>query len=272
MFRMKARSICFRVVLTAWCLQLVTCDFVSFDEHPDVGHDEDIHPNTLSETYVDALDMNTNMESDDNVETNWNEPVDASEDNYEDADWHPPTVLQETHSDLHPGAPLVMHGGISAAEDATNQTLDQTVVGSPARCGEYSSQLTSTGQCRLIATLPPVGRSQKHCPDIFRCTDDVSYWLHENRDRKGQLGELRETTSGLQEELRNHRHRVKVLEMQVGRACTVEEVDGERCSTSQVSVRNQQGAAFYQTVVVSSLCKKLGNAIFLSRRPRVELS
>lgn len=50
---------------------------------------------------------------------------------------------------------------------------------------------------------------------MFRCTDDVSYWLHENENRKEQLEELKETMSGLQEELRNHRHRVKALEMQV---------------------------------------------------------
>ncbi|KAK2920639.1 hypothetical protein Q8A73_000124 [Channa argus] len=47
---------------------------------------------------------------------------------------------------------------------------------------------------------------------MFRCTDDVSYWLHENQNRKEQLEELRETMSELQEELRNHRHRVKALE------------------------------------------------------------
>ncbi|XP_034561277.1 fibrinogen C domain-containing protein 1-like, partial [Notolabrus celidotus] len=83
-------------------------------------------------------------------------------------------------------------------------------------CGEYSSQLTSNGQCRLMATLPPVpaGTSQKRCPDMFRCTDDIAYWLHENNNRKEKLDELRETMSELQEELRNHRHRVRTLEMQ----------------------------------------------------------
>uniref|UniRef100_A0A3B5BJ39 Angiopoietin-related protein 7-like n=1 Tax=Stegastes partitus TaxID=144197 RepID=A0A3B5BJ39_9TELE len=50
---------------------------------------------------------------------------------------------------------------------------------------------------------------------MFRCTDEVSYWLHENEERKQQIAVLKETISELQEELRNHRHRIKVLELQV---------------------------------------------------------
>lgn len=67
--------------------------------------------------------------------------------------------------------------------------------------------------CRLMATLPQL--NEQRCPDMFRCTDEVSYWLHENEERKQQVVALKETISELQEELRNHRHRIKVLELQV---------------------------------------------------------
>ncbi|KAM9339734.1 angiopoietin-2-like [Symphorus nematophorus] len=190
----------------------VTGDFS--DEHPDVGHDEDVHPNTLTETNGDVLDMDVETSRDvpdTNIETNWD-----LRDNYEDADWHPPSSLLETHSDLPPGAPPLLRSGDTGFRDSNSRTVNRTIGGSSAQCGEYSSQLTSNGQCRLTATLPPVlvGASQKRCPDMFRCTDDVSNWLHENQNRKEQLDELRETMSELQEELRNHEHRVKVLEMQ----------------------------------------------------------
>lgn len=69
------------------------------------------------------------------------------------------------------------------------------------------------GMCRLVATLPQV--NEQKCSDMFRCTDEVSYWLHENEERKQQITVLKETISELQEELRNHRHRIKVLELQV---------------------------------------------------------
>lgn len=69
------------------------------------------------------------------------------------------------------------------------------------------------GMCRLVATLPQL--DEQRCPDMFRCTDEVSYWLQENEERKQQLVALKETISELQEELRNHRHRIKVLELQV---------------------------------------------------------
>lgn len=81
------------------------------------------------------------------------------------------------------------------------------------RCGEYSNQVLPNGRCRIVATLPQ--GDEQRCPDMFRCTDEVSYWLHENEERKQQILELRELISELQEELRNHRHRIKVLELQV---------------------------------------------------------
>lgn len=74
-------------------------------------------------------------------------------------------------------------------------------------------QLMENGMCRLVATLPQL--DEQRCPDMFRCTDEVSYWLHENEERKQQIVALKETISELQEELRNHRHRIKVLELQV---------------------------------------------------------
>ncbi|XP_067467943.1 angiopoietin-related protein 7-like [Thunnus thynnus] len=216
MFTMEVQSILLiLVLLSGWCIQPVTGDFVSSDEHPDVEHDEDVHPNTFTETNADVLDMNTEIKHipEENEETNWDEP-DINKDNYEDADWHPPNSFLETHSDLQPDVPPVIRSSISATDVGTDQSPNQTTGSSAKQCGEYSSQLTSNGQCRLVATLPPVGKKQKRCPDMFRCTDDVSYWLHENRNRKEQLEELRETTSEQQEELRNHWHRVKALEMQ----------------------------------------------------------
>lgn len=81
------------------------------------------------------------------------------------------------------------------------------------QCGEYSNQVLPNGRCKIVATLPQ--GDEQRCPDMFRCTDEVSYWLHENEERKQQVMELRELISELQEELRNHRHRIKVLELQV---------------------------------------------------------
>ncbi|KAJ0026868.1 hypothetical protein NQD34_017868, partial [Periophthalmus magnuspinnatus] len=68
------------------------------------------------------------------------------------------------------------------------------------------------GMCRIVASLPQLGGQR--CPDMFRCTDEVSFWLHENEQLKRQLQTLRETVSEMQEELRNHRYRLKVLELQ----------------------------------------------------------
>lgn len=81
------------------------------------------------------------------------------------------------------------------------------------QCGEYSNQVLPNGRCKIVATLPQ--GDEQRCPDLFRCTDEVSYWLHENEERKQQILELRELISELQEELRNHRHRIKALELQV---------------------------------------------------------
>ncbi|CAB1340123.1 unnamed protein product [Coregonus sp. 'balchen'] len=95
-------------------------------------------------------------------------------------------------------------------EDPTSHQIGGGSGGS--QCGDYSNQVMEDGMCRLVATLPQT--EDQRCPDMFRCTDEVSYWLHENEERKQQILSLRETISELQEELRNHRHRVKVLELQ----------------------------------------------------------
>lgn len=84
--------------------------------------------------------------------------------------------------------------------------------GGGAQCGEYSNQLMENGMCRIVATLP---QQEGHtCPDMFRCTDEVSFWLHENEELQRRLAALRATVSEMQEELRSHRHHVKVLELQ----------------------------------------------------------
>lgn len=100
------------------------------------------------------------------------------------------------------------------------------------QCGEYSNQVLPNGRCKIVATLPQ--GDEQRCPDMFRCTDEVSYWLHENEERKQQILELRELISELQEELRNHRHRIKVLELQVklslvGLLCVALLVAGRGC-------------------------------------------
>ena len=58
------------------------------------------------------------------------------------------------------------------------------------QCGEYSNQVLPNGRCKIVATLPQ--GDEQRCPDMFRCTDEVSYWLHENEERKQQILELRE--------------------------------------------------------------------------------
>ncbi|XP_067844527.1 fibrinogen-like protein 1 [Heptranchias perlo] len=82
------------------------------------------------------------------------------------------------------------------------------------QCGQYSNQALPNRRCRLIATLPQLEGQQ--CPDMFRCSEQVSYWLQENEDRKWQVVGVKEMMSQLQEELRNHQHRIKVLELQLG--------------------------------------------------------
>ncbi|XP_061842959.1 angiopoietin-related protein 1 [Nerophis lumbriciformis] len=98
----------------------------------------------------------------------------------------------------------------AGADHQLNATAPRN--GGGAQCGEYTNQVMEDGMCRLVATLPQL--DEQRCPDMFRCTDEVSYWLHENEERKQQIVALKETISELQEELRNHRHRIKVFELQ----------------------------------------------------------
>lgn len=104
---------------------------------------------------------------------------------------------------------MVVLGGLASEDERSVHTHRV----STSQCGEYSNQVMKDGTCKLVATLPQL--DDQRCPDMFRCTDEVSYWLHENEERKQQILALHETISELQEELRNHRHRVKVLELQV---------------------------------------------------------
>ncbi|XP_038583466.1 angiopoietin-related protein 1 [Micropterus salmoides] len=100
------------------------------------------------------------------------------------------------------------NGGGSQCGEYTNQEVRSC----SKKCLLHLKQVLEDGMCRLVATLPQL--DEQKCPDMFRCTDEVSYWLHENEERKQQIAALKETISELQEELRNHRHRIKVLELQ----------------------------------------------------------
>ncbi|KAM9779554.1 fibrinogen-like protein 1 isoform 1-T1 [Syngnathus typhle] len=83
--------------------------------------------------------------------------------------------------------------------------------GGGSQCGDYTNQPTEDGMCRLVATLPQL--DGQRCPDMFRCTDEVSYWLRQNEERKQQVAELKETVRQLHEELRDHRHRIRHFEL-----------------------------------------------------------
>ncbi|XP_040016524.2 techylectin-5B [Gasterosteus aculeatus] len=100
------------------------------------------------------------------------------------------------------------------ADDLTPPTTTTAAQrnGGGSQCGGYTNQVMEDGMCRLVATLPQL--DEQKCPDMFRCTDEVSYWLHQNEARKQQIAALKEIISGLQRELRNHRHRIHVLELQ----------------------------------------------------------
>lgn len=119
---------------------------------------------------------------------------------------------------MEAGTLLTLLMVLSSARASDNGRSERTHQVHTSQCGEYSNQVTKDGTCKLVATLPQL--DDQRCPDVFRCTDEVSYWLHENEERKQQILALHETISELQEELRNHRHRVKVLELQVGTSQT----------------------------------------------------
>ncbi|XP_063775542.1 fibrinogen-like protein 1 [Pseudophryne corroboree] len=107
--------------------------------------------------------------------------------------------------------PLIQ-GSTALNEHSQHQAPQSPAHGDPGptRCGEYSNQILANGRCKIIATLPH--QDGHRCPDMFRCTDEVMYWLHENEERRQEILELRELVSELQEELRNHRHRLRLLE------------------------------------------------------------
>ncbi|XP_053719643.1 angiopoietin-2-like isoform X2 [Synchiropus splendidus] len=184
------------------------------DQPPDAQHNSS-HSSVHNDNSIEDSDFNIHLDTQEDEEYREANPLfpELSKDNYEDADWHRPKYLQETHSEFDPDAPLVTRSS-AHSENSLNKIQHQTSGRPLATCGEHSSQL-SDGQCRLTATLPPVGKTEKRCPDMFRCTDDISFWLHENQNRKEQLTQLKETLSEQQEELRDHRYRVSAIEGQV---------------------------------------------------------
>ncbi|XP_029925979.1 angiopoietin-related protein 7-like isoform X2 [Myripristis murdjan] len=176
------------VLLTGWCVRPVRGDYILADTDLDIGHDEDIYPDARYEANGNLPDVNDDMSDTSGDVTYGNAP--------------------DTPTDTPP----VVTASVTGVDDTTDRTPRQVI-----RCGEYSSQLMDGGRCRVTATLPPIGMlgtQEKRCPDMFRCTDEVSYWLHENQNRKEQLEDLKETMMELQEELRSHRRRLKTLELQ----------------------------------------------------------
>ncbi|XP_067881674.1 angiopoietin-4-like, partial [Heterodontus francisci] len=80
-------------------------------------------------------------------------------------------------------------------------------------CGEDSNQAQPSRRCRCLASLPQL--EGQRCPRMFRCWDQLSYWLQENEDRRRQVVVVKEMMSQIQEELRNHQHRIKLLELKL---------------------------------------------------------
>ncbi|CAL8407177.1 unnamed protein product [Arctogadus glacialis] len=68
----------------------------------------------------------------------------------------------------------------------------------------------------LEVTLVPRGPDPHRCPDPFRCSELASGWLKQNQEGRGQLEDLKESTSQLQSELRRQTHRVSALEQASG--------------------------------------------------------
>ncbi|XP_014743657.1 PREDICTED: angiopoietin-2-like [Sturnus vulgaris] len=125
------------------------------------------------------------------------------------------------------------------------------------QCGEYSNQVLPDGKCRIVATLPQ--GDERRCPDLFRCTDEVSYWIHENEERKQQILELRESISELHEELRNHRHRVKALEIQHEEAAGPNRSLVQRVQELEQHSRESSTLQHIQATLLSDIQAQLNN-------------
>ncbi|XP_042181103.1 angiopoietin-related protein 7 [Oncorhynchus tshawytscha] len=182
MVRMRPPLLLTAALLALWTVALVTGDYTYTDTHQDRADDSNTggHRDTQSDSGIDVPPKEFLPET--------------QTDTY---DQHP-----DTNPDSHPNSHPDVH------EHPDSHRISSGLM----QCGEYSNEVLPNGQCRVTATLPQLQR--QHCPDMFRCTDEVSYWLQENQERKQQLQDLQETISQLQEELRSHRHRIKVLELQ----------------------------------------------------------
>uniref|UniRef100_A0A3Q3MPK2 Fibrinogen C domain-containing protein 1-like n=1 Tax=Mastacembelus armatus TaxID=205130 RepID=A0A3Q3MPK2_9TELE len=198
----------------------VTHDFVASDECPDVGHDEDVHPHALTEANADVFNMN--------IQTN----RDVPDRNFQ-TNWNIPDLNTNSYEDADwhpPTSHLETHldllpdaRPVMHGSNDSNQTTSQTTGISPAQC------------------------------------DDVSYWLHENQNRKEQLEELRETVSELQEELRNHRHRVKALEMQGEESAGLNSTLDQRLSSLELHRAESDTLLHVHTTLLYELQAQLHN-------------
>ncbi|XP_078412504.1 fibrinogen-like protein 1 [Cetorhinus maximus] len=83
----------------------------------------------------------------------------------------------------------------------------------PPLCGQHNEQVQPSRRCRHLASLPQL--EGPGCPGMFKCWDRVSHRLQENANGRRQLMEVKQMISQVQEELRSHQHRIKVLELQL---------------------------------------------------------
>ncbi|XP_028317680.1 angiopoietin-2-like [Gouania willdenowi] len=272
-------------LLTGWCFQSYTGNPLTSDDLTTIGQVQDLQPDSFSG--ANAHRRYPSMRRGRNVadtERFRDDELDVNKDDYEDADWHPPSSLLESHIDLISNSPLMKYSDDTGRDDSNDPTSNRTP--GSGHCGEFSSQLMPNGQCRLMATLPTVGNAEKLCPDILHCTEDVSHWLSENRNRKEQVEQLKEMMSALQEELRSHQHQVKALEKQRGeiiqlnstsdlRLKSLEQRDAEADTLLHVHatlLQELQTQLRKLTATAKSVSLNVGGTVTVVRRNRPSLS
>ncbi|KAM8953291.1 fibrinogen-like protein 1 [Pelodytes ibericus] len=145
---------------------------------------------------------------------------------------------------------------VSYYENYRSQFAASSLQPGQTPCGEYSSQILPNGRCKITATLPQ--QDGHPCPDVFRCTDEVSYWLHENEERKQEVLELRDLISELQEELRNHRHRIRILEQQTSNSTM-----GQRLSDLESWASESSGLQHMQATFIYEIQARVQNLSLL---------